>query len=212
MDRPDWTLGVLLGGARRRMGEDKALLECDQITLLEHCIESCAPQGGETMLAVGTRGRPLPPSLEHLPQVEDGSPGCGPLAGIEALARAARTPWLVVVPCDMPGLSRSALEALLEDVPTPLDYLRYHALGRDQVLPLALRPAWAAQFAGELLSQGKRRIADLLDQGRGRTCPWARSDDATWVFHNVNTQHDFQAWCRHRRRADGGPGGAPKPR
>ena len=40
-------------------------------------------------------------------------PGAGPLAGLQAGLRAARTPWVLVVACDMPSLTERAVAKVL---------------------------------------------------------------------------------------------------
>ena len=111
---PAVRLGVVLcGGASRRMGEDKARLELDGRTLLEHALRTLSSVCPAVVLAVGERDR-----YEELgvPRVLDREPGLGPLAGLEsALAHLfqAGGELLCVLACDMPRANAEVFRALL---------------------------------------------------------------------------------------------------
>lgn len=153
---PDGAAGVLLtGGASRRLGTDKALLDVGGITLAERTAR----------MLDGLRG----PALEvgggytHLARVVEPTPGSGPLKAV-ACARQALLAlgWpgpALVVATDLPRL-HPALLAWLETHPcrrsvVPLDQ------GRPQ--PLCARYSGAdLDLAVELAASGQHSMRDLL--------------------------------------------------
>jgi molybdopterin-guanine dinucleotide biosynthesis protein A len=101
---------VLCGGASRRMGSDKALLELDSVALLDRATKLLASRCVEVRLAPGAQERYAD---RGLPMALDRGPDLGPLGGLEAGLLAARTRWVLAVACDLPWLSEAALDGLL---------------------------------------------------------------------------------------------------
>jgi molybdenum cofactor guanylyltransferase len=101
---------VLAGGASSRMGRDKALLVYRETTLVEHVARAVREAAGCVTL-IGDPDRYG--DLGH-PVYRDIVPGCGPLGGIYTALSVAPTDWNLVVACDMPGISASALRGLID--------------------------------------------------------------------------------------------------
>jgi molybdopterin-guanine dinucleotide biosynthesis protein A len=103
----DVTGAVLVGGRSRRMGCDKASMLVDGLPLASFPAASLARVAGEVLLVgravAGVSGR----------VVDDAVEGAGPLSGLVAAARAARTPLLVAAACDMPSITQLLLDLLL---------------------------------------------------------------------------------------------------
>ena len=110
---PDAVLGaVLVGGASRRMGRDKALIEIDGVPMAVRVAAAMRAAGIERVVAVGPAGLSA-----GLPVVADEHPGEGPLGGIlSALDAAAPRPVLVAA-CDLPWLDAASVSALLDAPP-----------------------------------------------------------------------------------------------
>lgn len=113
----DFSIGLLLaGGESRRMGHDKALLPCDgfanllhrQLALLQSlsldsCLVSRHQRHGELPLAGATLLTDLNDQQHE-----------GPLAGIAAALNACpQATALLVLPVDLPCITRDVLESLL---------------------------------------------------------------------------------------------------
>jgi molybdenum cofactor guanylyltransferase len=102
--------GVLIGGASTRMGCPKHLLKSGEESWLERTVRYVSGAVEETVL-IG-RGE-VPASLVGLRRLADVPDAAGPMAGILAAMRSApRTSWLIVA-CDMPEVSRAAVDWLL---------------------------------------------------------------------------------------------------
>jgi molybdopterin-guanine dinucleotide biosynthesis protein A len=102
--------GVLIGGASTRMGSPKHLLKTGDVSWLERTVGQVAGAVAETVLL--GRGE-VPASLAGLRRLTDVPDVSGPMAGIlSAMRWAPRTSWLIVA-CDMPQVSREAVDWLL---------------------------------------------------------------------------------------------------
>jgi molybdopterin-guanine dinucleotide biosynthesis protein A len=109
--RPEAVGIVLAGGRSSRMGRDKADVEWRPgQTLLARAVALAEAAGCAHVIVSGNR-----PGYDH---VVDRSPGAGPLGGIESVLAERRETLdgrlLLVVPLDMPMLTRATLTRLLE--------------------------------------------------------------------------------------------------
>ncbi len=100
---------VLVGGRSSRMRRDKALLPWTGGTLAEHVAALVqAAAGSVTLIGDPVRYGSLGYAVEA-----DHYPRCGPIGGIATALRITGADWNLVVACDMPALTRAALEVLL---------------------------------------------------------------------------------------------------
>jgi molybdenum cofactor guanylyltransferase len=99
------TGALLVGGASRRFGSPKALVELDGETLVDRgrrvLAEAC-----DEVLVIGKQGE-LPFDV-----VDDGTETRAPIAGVVAALRAATHEVCVVVPVDCPWITAEAIRAL----------------------------------------------------------------------------------------------------
>lgn len=192
---PDsWTLGLLASGKSRRMGQDKALLPFGPGTLIEHVAERCGAFR-RPLLVSASAGRELPGRLQSATRAADRYEGAGPLAGLEALRRAASTPWLVVVPCDMPFLTEKDLDALVQlgRQGGAVDQVIYRAPRGRYSLPQALGPESGSALVAAL-ERGDNRLLGWADEARIRRLELSSATPAleTDVFDNLNDPASYE--------------------
>jgi len=190
---PDVTGLILAGGASRRMGVDKAFLEIDGVPLIERIHRVLAPLFAEVLIAAGApapeRG-PFPARVLH-----DDTPGQGPLGGLVAGLKAARTPWVFMVACDMPSLDPKVIarivearaEGLLAVVPeSPGGPESCHALYARAALPVIE----AAMAEGE---RAPHRLFHRLHAHLIPKAEIAAIDPTFRSLANLNTRDDLKA-------------------
>lgn len=93
----DWTFFVLAGGKSRRMGRDKSRILINGTSLLDR-VKEVARISGRPVKTIRT----------------DAIANCGPLSGIYTGLLRARTRWCLFLGCDMPLLSRSTLDEIIQ--------------------------------------------------------------------------------------------------
>ena len=112
------TLGVLAGGRGTRLGGvDKAWLQRDGVPQVVRIAKRFAAE--VDAILVSANGDPGRYAGHGLVAIADVATGAGPIGGLDALARACRTPWLLTVPVDLVGVNECLLQTL-----------RAHAAGR----------------------------------------------------------------------------------
>ena len=110
---------LLAGGASRRMGTCKALLEINGETMLARIRRQLS--GFErVLLSTGNPSLAEGLSVEYTPDLY---PGMGPLAGLHAAFCAVDSEALLVLPCDLPFFTEQAVEYLLDCMPEDVDAL-----------------------------------------------------------------------------------------
>jgi molybdopterin-guanine dinucleotide biosynthesis protein A len=111
--KADITGVILAGGQARRLGGvDKGLLHFAGRPLVEWVIAALRPQVG-TLLISANRNRERYADY-GLAVIADLEPGFqGPLAGFHSAMQAARTDWIVTVPCDGPYPAPDLVERLV---------------------------------------------------------------------------------------------------
>lgn len=206
---------VLTGGASRRMGTDKALVEVAGRPLVAVAAAALRAAGADPVLAIGGDPATLRTADHELRPVPDGHPGEGPLGGLlTAFAAAAavagdgpavdRELVVVVVACDMPALDGATVGALLDALAADpdADLAAAMADGRPQPLTAAWRPRRAGPILAAAFAAGERAPRRLLDRlhvvGVSGLDPEALAD--------VDRPEDLR---RYADRAPTGPGTPP---
>lgn len=193
ISRDDITGVVLAGGLGRRMsddgqGVDKGLQLFRGKPLAQHAIERLAPQVATILLNANQ-------NLEAYrgfgwPVVSDALAGfAGPLAGLASAMQAARTPWIVTVPCDSPLFPEdlvSRLAAAADSAGARVAVV--HTASGAQPVFLLVHSSLAPDLHA-FLSAGRRKI----DAWYGPLSPAvvAFPDDA--AFRNINTRDELRS-------------------
>jgi len=179
------TLGILAGGRASRLGGlDKAWLQRGGIAQVLRWQRRFA---AETTTTLVSANRAQGNYAQHgLTAVADRVTGAGPLSGLDALAHACTTPWLLTVPVDLVGVN----ECLLPSLRAAAGDHGACAVDDDGPQPLvALWPAAALRAAAcQALASGDHAVHGLqarLDMHAVRF--------AGVRFGNLNTMADLQA-------------------
>lgn len=105
------TLGILAGGRGTRLGGcDKAWLERDGEPLVMSLARRLAPRVDAVFVSANRNPEQY---LSHgLRAIHDLHPDLGPISGLEALATACRSAWLLTLPVDVVSLPDDLVDRL----------------------------------------------------------------------------------------------------
>ncbi len=98
---------VLAGGASRRMGRDKGLIEVGGRPLARIAVEALLGAGLDPVVVVGGT------EAHGVALVADSSPGDGPLGAVLDALGASDAERTVILPCDVPWMDVAAVQGLL---------------------------------------------------------------------------------------------------
>ena len=105
------TLGIRAGGRATRLGGiDKAWIERDGVPQVLRIAKRFAPAVHAVL--VSTNRDPLRHAEHGLLPIPDNRAGTGPIGGLEALASACSTEWLLTIPVDLVGVNECLLPSL----------------------------------------------------------------------------------------------------
>ena len=187
----DRVTGVILAGgkATRMGGTDKGLVPIAGKPMIAWVIDALQPQVSAVLInANRNRGRY---AEFGCPVIDDGdSDFRGPLAGMVSAMRAARTPYIAVVPCDSPLIGGGVVE-------------RLYAAAASSGAPIAaahdgerLQPVFALLSCDLLddlagyLDDGERKIDRWYDRHRYVSVDFS---DVAESFANINAPDDKRA-------------------
>jgi molybdenum cofactor guanylyltransferase len=187
---------ILVGGASRRMGQDKAQLRLGRETMLERITAQLSPVTSSVTL-VGSLRAYVGHSLPTVPDVHE---RWGALGGIHAALSAAKTDWSIVIACDLPFVTRDLFERLKsfadESPHKSIDSIvPLQPDGRPQPVCALYRREACLPEIERLISAGEHTPRALLANVRTRHAQFAELSDlpgAENFFINLNTPEDFQ--------------------
>ncbi len=176
------TAAILAGGrARRLKGRSKGLIPCRGQTIIECTLELVDARSDDVFL-VGQIEGPYQSLGRRI--VTDIHSDKGAPAGLHAALTHARHDWVMVLPCDLPEMTKAILDELQPS--EGHDAVLYRVKGRTQ----------------PLVGMWHRRILDHLDQALSMSdislnelttqvsVKWLESDDEK-PFFNLNTASDL---------------------
>jgi len=185
----DVTGFILVGGASRRMGQDKAQLRLGPQTVLERVAAELRAATSSVTL-VGARQ-----DYDGVPNVPDVHEKWGALGGIHAALSASRADWILVVACDLPFVTRDLFERLKSFVDTTVDAIVPVQLdARPQPVCALYRRSTCLPAVEELISAGEHSPRALLASIRTCYVEFKQLEDlrgAEDFFLNLNTPEDF---------------------
>ncbi|HSH56961.1 MAG TPA: molybdenum cofactor guanylyltransferase MobA [Halomonas sp.] len=181
----DLTGLILAGGQGRRMGGvDKGLVPFAGRPLVAHVCDRLVGQVAELLVNANRSLADYDDFADRV--IEDAEDGYqGPLMGIYSGLRAARTPWLLVVPCDTPRLPADLVDRLVAgigeaDIAVAGDGQRLHPV-------VALIRTSLADDLAAALAAGERKIDRWYARHDWVQVDFAEGADA---FANLNTQEE----------------------
>ncbi len=186
----DLTGMILAGGEGRRMGgRDKGLEPFAGLPLVGHVVKRLEGQVAELLINANRNADAYRFFADRViaDLVMDGAEGGfkGPLMGIYSGLRAAKTPWLLVAPCDSPALPDDLVARMVQgigqhDIAVAFDGERLHPV-------VALLRTSLADDLATTLAEGERKI----DRWYARH-DWCRVDmsDCPDAFANLNTEEE----------------------
>jgi len=181
---------ILVGGASSRMGTDKARLAFGDFTsveLIAHALHSVTA-------SVTTVGWPEQ-RLAALSNIPDLRHDWGPLAGIEAALRHAKSAHCLIVGCDFPFVTGNLFAGLLKSMNDADAIVPLQSDGRAQPLCAVYRVATCLTAAEAAIAANKHAPRDLLDRVRTRYLPFgevAHLAGSEHFFFNVNTPENYE--------------------
>ena len=163
------------------MGTDKAELKLGELTLLELQVRKLRQIGIADIMVSGCR-KPV----EGTRAIEDIYPHKGPMSGIHACLKAAKTEACLVVSVDVPLFPAEWLEKLVQAYDGSVTML---CRGNEMEPLLAVYDTALASMAEELILSGNRAVRSLFAGSKVKRLEYTGDPD---FLLNCNTPEDFE--------------------
>jgi molybdopterin-guanine dinucleotide biosynthesis protein A len=182
--KEELTTVILAGGKSERMGTDKAFLDLKGQAFIERILQVTKGLTKEVMVIANTSqyeslGVPVYPDL-----IED----CGPVGGIYTAMQQIKTPYLLVLSCDIPLLEIAVLEHLIaQSIPCDANILTT----KERWQPLtAIYNSRTSPVFKKALDRNTLKLRSLLSSMDLHTiaCP----DALIPCLNNINTPDDLK--------------------
>ncbi len=169
----DVTGAVICGGRSQRFGSDKRLFQYQGKTLLDHSFQKLEETCHETVCVF----RDTPPvRLKHYPHIFDDLGVKGPMSGVIAALEYSKTPYVFVLPCDVPKLSIKTFIHLIS-LRTPEKIIIPYTIRLEPLIAIYPKTFWAPlkvfshhsqSLKGFILHLGdeKKHIVQMPDTAR----------------------------------------------
>jgi molybdopterin-guanine dinucleotide biosynthesis protein A len=189
---------VLAGGASKRMGRDKTLLQVKGIPMIKRVVDAALKVSGEVIVVTGNKKMSKQISKivgGDVVIVEDEERGWGPLMGILTGCKRAYAEYVVVVPCDAPFLNPKILMELFKRAEGHDAAIPRWPNGYLEPLHSVYRRQAVLDVAQELMKKGSRSIIRLIESLRDVVYVSVEElkliDEKLLTFFNVNTPRDL---------------------
>jgi molybdenum cofactor guanylyltransferase len=150
---------ILAGGKSRRFGSDKARALFDGKPLIRHVAEAMGDAATSMHVVAEQAGKY---DDLGLPTIGDLEPGLGPVGGLLTSLRHSTGPWILLSPCDFPGIRIEWIRQLLAGRRAGADAVAFRG---DHWEPL---PALYSQAIGDraaaAVASGRRSLSALLEE------------------------------------------------
>jgi len=181
-----FSVGILAGGKSTRMGQNKALMEFQNETMIGRISREFS-KVGEVLVSASSHGLY---ETEGVRVVYDEIKEIGPIEGIRQLVSASGEEYIFICAADMPFVNAEIAKYIAEFISS--DYDCYVVADEDRVHPLcAIYSKKILPVIEELIREGKYKLMELLNRVRTKYISLEHTDFDRRVLRNVNTKDEF---------------------
>lgn len=176
---------ILAGGKSSRMGTTKGLLDLRGKPFIAHSLQALQPWARDLYIVSDD------PVYDTYPvtRIEDIWKDCGPLGGLYSGLSETKSPYNIVLSCDVPFVNGTVLNLLVNGIDTDFDVVQLESEGRSHPLIAIYHKDCSSHFK-EVLERGERRLRVALESLRVKTIPL--DTQLAPLVRNINTQTEYQ--------------------
>ncbi len=175
--------GLLVGGQSRRMGRTKALLEMNNVTLIERAVDALSKVAKKTVLLGKTA---VPESLQNATMLPDIHGLSGPLSGMLSGFRWAPECTWIISAVDMPFMHEDAWKWLLDQRRPGVWAILPRRKGKQHVETTgACYEPMIFNFVESIMRKGESRLQKIAEHPKVISPEIPESISSAW--ENINT-------------------------
>jgi len=178
---PIISAAVMAGGKSKRLGQNKALLQISNSTVVERVLNTISPYVQKVKIITNS---PEEYSYLEIETAKDIRPGCGPLSGIHAALSLTPSEYVLVLSCDIPLVGSDHIKLLVSSC-RGHDITIFKHKNFEPLCAVYRRSCLDA--LNELIDHNECRIIDLFPTLDVKV---VRVDNAE-MFRSINTKEDY---------------------
>jgi molybdopterin-guanine dinucleotide biosynthesis protein A len=189
LNKKDLSVAILAGGKSTRFGEPKANAYLGHKTLIDNSV-MIGELISTNILIIKHPQQELKQS--SIPTIGDIIPDCGPIGGIYTALENIETPWLGVLPCDMPFITPEIYEIIFAQRTEDRPVVALSENGMESLVSI-----WPKSLSAELhkhITKKEFAINKLLKKFNAVqiSMPETFTDYQPEYFFNVNYKKDLE--------------------
>ena len=203
---------ILAGGSSTRFGQDKGLLPLTNKSLIQHVLNTAKELVDEQIIVVNSKTQAENYKQTFHSQANiliDAETMQTPLIGAFTGFEAAEGEYSLLLPCDVPFVSKNVLSLLLDLCPNRMAVIPRWPNGYIEPLQAVYATRSASEASRKALSEGKLRMQTMIDNLHGvryiSTLVLEQLDPNLATFFNINTPVDLkkaEAMLAKKRKVD----------
>jgi len=181
---------ILAGGRARRMGgQDKGLIQLARKPMIEYVLNAIEPQV-DAIIINANRNQKVYGKYGFTVVADQIEDYCGPLAGMASGLQAAKTPFVVTVPCDSPLIPDDLVQKLYSTLQDE-DAEICTALSNGRLQPVfTLMKSKLLNSMLDFLNNGERKIDKWFEKHRLAIADFSEQPE---TFININSAEELAA-------------------
>jgi molybdopterin-guanine dinucleotide biosynthesis protein A len=192
---------ILAGGQSKRMGRDKAAIEIDGVSLIEHQLDKLRLfLGADTDLFISVQNEADLSALEGAEKVPDFESGQGPMMGVYSALCRMKKGHLLALGVDLPSVDVALLTRIQDNAEPGKGVIPVHPNSGYFEPLVAIYPIEAKQSISDYLGEGKRSFQNWLNQAIDSKImkPMEIEKGMRRKFVNLNTPEDLVEFNSNR--------------
>lgn len=181
---------ILAGGRARRMGgQDKGLIQLARKPMIEYVLNAIEPQV-DAIIINANRNQKVYGKYGFTVVADHIEGYCGPLAGMASGLQAAKTPFVVTVPCDSPLIPDDLVQKLYSTLQDE-DAEICTALSNGRLQPVfTLMKSELLHSMLDFLNNGERKIDKWFEKHHLAIADFSEQPE---TFININSAEELAA-------------------
>ncbi|MBQ5317417.1 MAG: molybdopterin-guanine dinucleotide biosynthesis protein B [Oscillospiraceae bacterium] len=180
------SVGILAGGKSSRMGKNKALMQIENVTVIERVARELS---GFSQVVVSAADKGEYEFL-GLPVVYDENRDIGPVEGLRRVLTEADNDYVFVCAADMPNIRKELVDYIAQFICS--DYDCYVITDDEHMQPLcAVYSKRVLPVIEKLISEGRYRLREIFALCPTKFIPLEYSCFDKKAVRNINTKEDY---------------------
>ena len=185
-------IGILASEKSRRMDKNKAFLQIEGLSFIEH---TCKEFDSFGQIYISANNKDSYKDLGFT-VVQDEHHGVGPMEGIYQILKESKYEYNFICSVDMPFLKCEFLEYLISKIDEENDCYVFEDEKRTHPT-CAVYSKSLISLIEKLINEKKYCLLEIFDQSNTKYIPYPEGQLDKKMLVNINTQQDYESLCNN---------------